>query len=156
MCIGRNYTLGRNMAVSAGLVKLFDRVLSELSLKMKRLDIDNTELCLLKAIIVFNPGEINNLFNFLFFSNLNFISTDVRMLTVRDLVKEIRAEIYSCLDDYCRQKHPNEDGRFAQLLLRLPALRSISLRCLEEVFFKHLNDPQHMENIFLEELNRGT
>jgi nuclear receptor subfamily 2 group B member 4 len=57
MCIGRNYTLGRNMAVSAGLEKLFDRVLSELSLKMKRLDIDSTELSLLKAVIVFNPGE---------------------------------------------------------------------------------------------------
>jgi nuclear receptor subfamily 2 group B member 4 len=156
MCIGRNYTLGRNMAVSAGLVKLFDRVLSELSLKMKRLDLDNTELCLLKAIIVFNPGEEEfkaTPFSFILIL-LYFI--DVRLLTERDLIKEIRAEIYACLDDYCRQKHPNEDGRFAQLLLRLPALRSISLKCLEEVFFKHLNDSAHMEKIFVQELNRGT
>lgn len=46
------------MAVQAGVVQIFDRVLSELSLKMKRLDIDLTELCCLKAIIVFNPGKL--------------------------------------------------------------------------------------------------
>lgn len=79
MCLGPNYTLGRNMAVQAGVVQIFDRVMSELSLKVKpnsqqvsismriltlkfslkikRLDIDQTELACLKAIIVFNPGE---------------------------------------------------------------------------------------------------
>ncbi len=57
MCIGRNYTLGRNMAVQAGIVQIFDRILSELSLKMKKMDTDLTELCLLKSILVFNPGE---------------------------------------------------------------------------------------------------
>lgn len=57
MCLGPNYTLGRNMAVQAGVVQIFDRVMSELSLKIKRLDIDQTELACLKAIIVFNPGE---------------------------------------------------------------------------------------------------
>lgn len=44
------------MAVQAGVVQIFDRVMSELSLKIKRLDIDQTELACLKAIIVFNPG----------------------------------------------------------------------------------------------------
>lgn len=56
MCLGPSYTLGRNMAVQAGVVQIFDRVMSELSLKIKRLDIDQTELACLKAIIVFNPG----------------------------------------------------------------------------------------------------
>lgn len=60
MCLGPNYTLGRNMAVQAGVVQIFDRVMSELSLKIKRLDIDQTELAFLKAIIVFNPGEWSN------------------------------------------------------------------------------------------------
>lgn len=45
------------MAVQAGVVQIFDRILSELSVKMKRLDIDPTELTLLKSIVVFNPGE---------------------------------------------------------------------------------------------------
>lgn len=46
------------MAVQAGVVQIFDRILSELSLKMKRLDVDLTELCLLKSIVVYNPGNI--------------------------------------------------------------------------------------------------
>jgi nuclear receptor subfamily 2 group B member 4 len=58
MCFGPSYTLGRNMAVQAGVAQIFDRVMSELSLKIKRLDIDQTELACLKAIIVFNPGEM--------------------------------------------------------------------------------------------------
>ena len=57
MCLGTNYTLHRNSATQAGVVQIFDRVLSELSLKMKRLDVDQTELCCLKSIIIFNPGE---------------------------------------------------------------------------------------------------
>lgn len=46
------------MAVQAGVVQIFDRVMSELSLKIKRLDIDQTELACLKAITIFNPGNI--------------------------------------------------------------------------------------------------
>lgn len=45
------------MAVQAGVVQIFDRVMSELSLKIKRLDIDQTELACLKAITIFNPGK---------------------------------------------------------------------------------------------------
>lgn len=56
MCLGTNFTLHRNSAQQAGVAPIFDRILSELSLKMKRLDLDQTELCCLKAIIIFNPG----------------------------------------------------------------------------------------------------
>ncbi|KAG5681714.1 hypothetical protein PVAND_011124 [Polypedilum vanderplanki] len=136
MCLGRNYTLGRNMAVQAGVVQIFDRILSELSVKVKRMEIDLTELCLLKAIIVFNP--------------------DVRKLTERTDIDLVRAKIYACLDEYCRQKHPTEDGRFAQLLLRLPALRSISLKCVDHLFYFQLIDDKHVEEILEEELGRCT
>jgi nuclear receptor subfamily 2 group B member 4 len=65
MCFGTNYTLGRSTAQQAGVVQMFDRILTELSLKMKRLDIDQSELACIKAIIVFNSGElINFLYNF--------------------------------------------------------------------------------------------
>ncbi|XP_070496291.1 protein ultraspiracle [Chironomus tepperi] len=134
MCLTRNYTLGRNMAVQAGVVQIFDRILSELSVKMKRLDLDATELCLLKSIVVFNP--------------------DVRTLDDRKSIDLLRSKIYASLDDYCRQKHPNEDGRFAQLLLRLPALRSISLKCLDHLFYFQLIDDKNVENSVIEEFHR--
>ena len=56
MCLGTNFTLHRNSAQQAGVAPIFDRILSELSLKMKRLEIDRIEMCCLKSIIIFNPG----------------------------------------------------------------------------------------------------
>lgn len=76
------------------------------------------------------------------------------MLSTRSDIDMIRSKIYACLDEYCRQKHPDEDGRFAQLLLRLPALRSISLKCLDHLFYFQLIDDKHIEEIIMEELNR--
>lgn len=57
MCLGPNFTLHRNSAHQAGVAPIFDRILSELSVKMKRLSIDRAELTCLKAIILFNPGR---------------------------------------------------------------------------------------------------
>lgn len=57
MCLGPNFTLHRNSAHQAGVAPIFDRILSELSVKMKRMNIDRAELTCLKAIILFNPGN---------------------------------------------------------------------------------------------------
>ncbi|CAO1407858.1 unnamed protein product [Diamesa tonsa] len=132
MCLGTNYTLHRNSATQAGVVQIFDRVLSELSLKMKRLDVDQTELCCLKSIIIFNP--------------------DVRLIENRKEIDLLREKTYACLDEYCRHKYPNEDGRFAQLLLRLPALRSISLKCLDHLFYFRLIDDKQLDEYIAEVL----
>lgn len=50
-------TLHRNSALQAGVGQIFDRVLSELSLKMRALRMDQAEYVALKAIILLNPGE---------------------------------------------------------------------------------------------------
>lgn len=41
----------------AGLVHIFDRVLSEIVSKMRDMKVDRAELGCLKAIILFNPGN---------------------------------------------------------------------------------------------------
>lgn len=61
--------------------------------------------------------------------------------TIRDTPRLNRAcvsQMYSCLDEYVRRSRGTEEGRFASLLLRLPALRSISLKSFEHLFFFHL------------------
>ena len=55
MWIDTNFTYHRNSAARAGLVQIFDRILSELSIKMKRLNVDEGDLACLKAIVLFNP-----------------------------------------------------------------------------------------------------
>lgn len=49
-------TLHRNSALQAGVGQIFDRVLSELSLKMRALRMDQAEYVALKAIVLLNPG----------------------------------------------------------------------------------------------------
>ena len=53
-------------------------------------------------------------------------------------VEVLREKVYAALEEYTRTTYPDEPGRFAKLLLRLPSLRSISLKCLEYLFFFRL------------------
>ena len=76
---------------------------------------DKTELGCLRAIVLFNP--------------------DVKSLSDSAHIESLREKVYASLEAYCRSKYPDRPGRFAKLLLRLPALRSIGLKCLEHLFF---------------------
>ncbi|XP_072936358.1 protein ultraspiracle homolog isoform X2 [Epargyreus clarus] len=118
MCLMPGMTLHRNSALQAGVGQIFDRVLSELSLKMRTLRMDHSEYVALKAIILLNP--------------------DVKGLKNRQEVDVLREKMFSCLDEYCRRARGGEEGRFASLLLRLPALRSISLKSFEHLFYFRL------------------
>lgn len=50
-------------------------------------------------------------------------------------VESFREMVYATLEEHCRVNHDSEPSRFAKLLLRLPALRSIGLKCAEHTFF---------------------
>ncbi|XP_067141212.1 retinoic acid receptor RXR-alpha-B-like isoform X4 [Centruroides vittatus] len=105
----------RNSAHSAGVGTIFDRVLTELVAKMREMKMDKTELGCLRAIVLYNP--------------------EVKGLKYVQQVENLREKVYAALEDYCKQNYPDQPGRFAKLLLRLPALRSIGLKCLEHLFF---------------------
>lgn len=136
MCIGPNFTLHRNSAQQGGVVPIFDRILTELSVKMKKLNIDRSELCCLKSIILLN--------------------SDLRGLVSKQDIDALREKVYACLEEYCRRNHASEDGRFAQLLLRLPALRSISLKCLDHLFFFRLIGDKPIEAFISDMLEEQT
>nr|CAH69898.1 retinoid X receptor [Blattella germanica] len=111
-------TVHRNSAHQAGVGAIFDRVLTELVAKMREMKMDKTELGCLRSVILFNP--------------------DVRGLKSSQEVELLREKVYAALEEYTRTTYPDEPGRFAKLLLRLPSLRSISLKCLEYLFFFRL------------------
>ncbi|XP_077292907.1 retinoid X receptor ultraspiracle isoform X2 [Arctopsyche grandis] len=134
MCLMPGMTLHRNSALQAGVGVMFDRVLSELSLKMRHMRMDQAELACLKAIILFNP--------------------DIRGLKNGQEVDAVREKLYYCLEEYCRTRRSGEEGRFASLLLRLPALRSISLKCFEHLFFFRLVGDVPLESCLLEALQQ--
>jgi len=105
----------RENAHTSGVGAIFDRVLVELVSKMTEMCMDKTELGSLRAIVLFNP--------------------DVKGLKDIARVEQLRERVYASLEEYTRSTHENETGRFAKLLLRLPALRSIGLKCMEHLFF---------------------
>ncbi len=70
-----------------------------------------------------------------------FIS-ESKSLKGQTQVEVLREKLYSVLEEYCKASYPDQPGRFAKLLLRLPALRSIGLKCVEHLFFYKLMSEQ--------------
>ena len=105
----------RETAHEAGMGNVFDRILIELVRKMTDLRMDKTELGFLRCIVLYN--------------------SDTKGLSDTSKVESFRERVYASLEDYVRTNHPTETGRFAKLLLRLPALRSIGLKCDEHLLF---------------------
>ncbi|KAF0045305.1 hypothetical protein F2P81_001834 [Scophthalmus maximus] len=124
--------LQRDSAHSAGVGAIFDRVLTELVNKMRDMQMDKTELGCLRAIVLFNP--------------------DAKGLSNTSEVELLREKVYASLESYCKQKYPEQQGRFAKLLLRLPALRSIGLKCLEHLFFFKLIGDTPIDTFLMEML----
>lgn len=122
----------RSSAHSAGVGSIFDRVLTELVSKMKDMQMDKTELGCLRAIVLFNP--------------------DAKGLSNPPEVEGLREKVYASLESYTKQKYPDQPGRFAKLLLRLPALRSIGLKCLEHLFFFKLIGDTPIDTFLMEML----
>ncbi|KAK7147687.1 hypothetical protein R3I94_010264 [Phoxinus phoxinus] len=122
----------RESSHSAEVGALFDRVLTELVCKMRDMQMDKSELGCLRAIVLFNP--------------------DAKGLTSSSEVELLREKVYASLESYCKQKYPDQQGRFAKLLLRLPALRSIGLKCLEHLFFFKLIGDTPIDTFLMEML----
>jgi len=122
----------RSSAHQAGVGTIFDRVLTELVAKMREMKMDKTELGCLRAIVLFNP--------------------DAKSLTAVQEVECLREKVYASLEEYCKTHYPDEPGRFAKLLLRLPALRSIGLKCMEHLFFFKLIGDTPIDSFLMEML----
>ena len=77
---------------------------------------------------------------------------DAKGLTSVQEVEQLREKVYATLEEYCKTRYPEEPGRFAKLLLRLPALRSIGLKCLEHLFFFKLIGDTPIDTFLMEML----
>lgn len=87
--------------------------------------------------------------------NIKFFS-DAKGLTATHEVEQLREKVYASLEEYCKTRYPDEPGRFAKLLLRLPALRSIGLKCLEHLFFFKLIGDTPIDTFLMEMLESPT
>lgn len=126
-------TVHRNSAHQAGVGNIFDRVLTELVHKMRDMRVDKSELACLRTVILFNP--------------------EVKGLRSKQEVELLREKVFATLEEYTRVTHPNDPARFSKLLLRLPPLRSIGLKCLEHLFFFKLIADVPIDKFLMEMLD---
>lgn len=104
-------------ASQVGLVGgVFERIIDELVMKLHSMRLDQYELDCLKTIVLFNP--------------------ETQGLKTSQPIEDYRSGVYAELESYCRKAYESQPNRFGKLLLRLPALRSIGLKC------DHNNDLQ--------------
>ncbi|EDV27625.1 uncharacterized protein TRIADDRAFT_49897 [Trichoplax adhaerens] len=136
LLLSTGHYIHRTSAHNAGIGAIFDRILTELVNQMRYLKMDKTELGCLRAIILFNP--------------------DVRGLTSADRVEKYRELVYGALEAYVKKRFPDQLCRFAKLLLRLPALRAISLKTLEHLFFYKLIGDPPIDTFLMEMLETGS
>ncbi|XP_074655772.1 retinoic acid receptor RXR-alpha-B-like isoform X2 [Tubulanus polymorphus] len=140
----------RSSAHQAGVGTIFDRVLTELVAKMREMKMDKTELGCLRAIVLFNPEPL--LQNTGKSRAREPSNKDAKNLQSVQEVESLREKVYASLEEYCKTQYPDEPGRFAKLLLRLPALRSIGLKCLEHLFFFKLIGNTPIDTFLMEML----
>ncbi|RWS12781.1 retinoic acid receptor RXR-alpha-B-like protein [Dinothrombium tinctorium] len=119
----------RNGAANAGLGLIFDRVLVEIVAKMREMKVDKTELGCLRAIVLFNP--------------------QAKGIKTQPQVEGLREKVYTVLEEYCKQTYLDQEKRFGKLLLRLPALRSIGLKCPDFLFYFKLINEMSIDNFLL-------
>ena len=72
--------------------------------------------------------------------------SDSEGLTCSEHVESLREDVYRALDDYCRQRHPDDPDRLAKIMLRLPSLRSIGLKCTSPLFVSRLTGDTPVES----------
>ena len=58
------------------------------------------------------------------------------MLIHREIIENHHDKMLSLLENYCRNQRKEQAERFAKLLLLLPAMRLISPRFMDKLFFK--------------------
>nr|AAX37291.1 nuclear receptor usp/RXR [Xenos peckii] len=116
--LATGYAVNKNSAHQAGLEAIFDRVLTEVVYKMREIRMDKTEIGCLKCITLFN--------------------SEIKGLKSAQEVESLREKVFCVPDEHTRINYPNEQGRFAKLLLRLPPVRSIALKCTDYLFFCRL------------------
>ncbi|XP_075585256.1 retinoic acid receptor RXR-alpha-B isoform X2 [Dermatophagoides farinae] len=118
LVLSNGFYINEQAAKSTGIGEVFQRVLTELVSKMREMQMDKTEIGCLRSVVLFNSEM----------KNLKSVSN----------VEQYRDKVYAALEEHCKSHYPNQPGRFAKLLLRLPPLRSIGLKCVDHLFVKQL------------------
>ena len=78
---------------------------------------------------------------------------DVTGLSCRQHVEQNQEKVNAALLEYCSLFYPNIHDKFGQLLVRLPEIRAISLRCEDYLYYRHLSGDIPENTLLIEMLH---
>ncbi|XP_018655548.1 retinoid-x-receptor (RXR) [Schistosoma mansoni] len=108
------------------------KLIYNLAIKLRMLNLDPVELGCLKLILLLNPDSMTCLNN------------------IRSLIELLRDQVYAGLEYYCNQVWPNAPhGRMGRLLLKLSNFQSVAARIEKLICSNELNNLlNNLESIF--------
>ncbi|XP_074422320.1 nuclear receptor subfamily 2 group F member 1-A-like isoform X1 [Larus michahellis] len=112
------------------------RLFQEQVEKLKALHVDAAEFACLKAVALFSPDAVG--------------------LSDPGQVAGLQEKSQCALEEHVRRQHPSQPSRFGRLLLRLPALRSVSAPGIQQLFFSRLVGKTPIETLIRDMLLAGT
>lgn len=127
-------TINKSTSHAIGIMNIYEWV-QDFIKKFREIRVDVTELACLRAVILLNP--------------------ELRGLVCKDDVNILREKVYEVMEEYVRNTYPSEPGRFAKLLLRLPVLRSIGLKCQDYLFFYRLPNETSLDKFLADMLENA-
>ncbi|XP_065358287.1 transcription factor HNF-4 homolog isoform X2 [Calliphora vicina] len=111
------------------------RIIDELVMGLKDVNIDDTELACIKALVFFDPNA--------------------RGLNEPQRIKTLRHQILNNLEDYVSDRQYESRGRFGEILLILPVLQSITMQMIEQIQFAKIFGVAHIDSLLQEMLLGG-
>ncbi|ELT91492.1 hypothetical protein CAPTEDRAFT_53417, partial [Capitella teleta] len=110
------------------------RAMKDIVARFNALRVDATECACLKALVLFKAGRHLVVFGSII-SVTKLPSSELPELRDCSQVESLQDQAQLMLRDYIFQQYPSNKFRFGKLILLLPALKTISPRTLERLFF---------------------
>lgn len=131
-CIITKHCPDARLSPNLDISRVGARIIDELVRGMKDVNIDDSELACIKALVFFDPHA--------------------RGLNEPQRIKALRHQILNNLEDYVSDRQYDSRGRFGELLLMLPVLQSITWQMIEQIQIAKIFGAAHIDSLLQEML----
>uniref|UniRef100_A0A2M4BH37 Putative hepatocyte nuclear factor 4 n=1 Tax=Anopheles marajoara TaxID=58244 RepID=A0A2M4BH37_9DIPT len=134
-CIITKQCPDANMSPNLDISRIGARIIDELVSAMKEIQIDDSELACIKALVFFDPSA--------------------KGLNEPAKIKSLRHQVLNNLEDYISDKLYDSRGRFGEILLLLPVLQSITWQMIQQIELAKMFGVAHIDSLLQEMLLGG-
>lgn len=134
-CVITKHCPDARLSPNLDISRIGARIIDELVFAMKDVNIDDTELACVKALVFFDPNA--------------------RGLNEPQRIKTLRHQVLNNLEDYVSDRQYESRGRFGEILLILPVLQSITWQMIEQIQFAKIFGVARIDSLLQEMLLGG-